>query len=231
MARSVHEITAALAQHFPEGPPADATVQNQGFDYLPSHWTSRWPDSLPVPEVLLGGDRRHVSRRDVFAVSAAAIGSDEDLVNLYVAICAWGTGTKAQRVARAVKPLHEKGAVDALARSLDAARSLHPVEAYRRLNTTGEDRIKHFGAAFFTKWLYFSSYNTRSDQQGPAPLILDSRVAKALGWGTHGWNSKDYGRYLELATDIQDAWCPRDLSRRSAPSHVVEYALFKLGGS
>ncbi|PJI53577.1 hypothetical protein CTI14_26590, partial [Methylobacterium radiotolerans] len=103
-------------------------------------------------------------------------------VNLYVAICAWGTGTKAQRVARAVKPLHEKGAISALGRSLDAARTLHPTEAYRRLNTIGEDKVKHLGAAFFTKWLYFSAYDTTSRHEGPAPLILDSRVAKALDW-------------------------------------------------
>ncbi|NUP74746.1 MAG: hypothetical protein HOQ07_08885 [Sinomonas sp.] len=230
MARSVRDIAAALEQHFPDGPPADATVRNQGFDYLPQHWTSRWPNSLPVPEVLLDGDRKHLSRQDVFSISAATTDTDEDLVNLYVAICAWGTGTKAQRVARAVRPLHETGAVAALARSRDAAMSGHPTEAYRRLNTTGEDRIKHFGPAFFTKWMYFSAYDTNSDRESPAPLILDSRVAKALDWGSQGWDSKDYGRYLELATSIQATWCPREPSRDSATTHVIEYALFKLGG-
>jgi hypothetical protein len=230
MARSLQEITAALGQHFPEGPPADTTVRNQGFDYLPRHWTSRWPDSLPVPQVLLGGDRKHLSRQDVFAISSATTGSDEDLVNLYVAICAWGTGTKAQRVARAVKPLHEKDAISALARSLHTARSAHPIEAYRRLNTTGEDKIKHFGAAFFTKWLYFAAYDTAHDREDPAPLILDSRVARALGWRSLGWDSKDYGRYLDLAVDIREMWRPHDASCSTAPAHVIEYALFKLGG-
>jgi hypothetical protein len=225
MGKSIREIVDALEEKFPEGAPTDGLVRDQGFDYLPQHWTSRWPDTLPVPNVLLDGERKHINREGIFAISSAPVSSDEDVLNLYVAMGAWGTGTKAQRVVRAVKPLHEQGAVAALARSLDAARSGQPVEAYRRLKITGEDRIKHLGPAFFTKWLYFSAYDSTGPRNGPAPLILDARVANALGWKRQGWTSSDYGRYLDMATEIQDTWCPEK------PTHVIEYALFKLGGN
>lgn len=177
------------------------------------------PQDLPLPEVLRRGDRKRLDRHDVFSLSSAA-SSPEDVVNLYVAVCAWGTGTKAQRVARCVRPLHQKGAVAALTRSFECARSCTAIEAYRRLNTWGEDRIKYFGASFFTKWLYFSAYDLRKAAQGTAPLILDARVAGALGWSTQGWSSSSYGRYLDLAAEVRAAWCPAE------PSHVVEYALF-----
>jgi len=48
--------------------------------------------------------------------------SIESVLNLYVSVCAWGTGTKAQRVARVVQPILEDGALDALQRSFEAAR-------------------------------------------------------------------------------------------------------------
>lgn len=224
MGKSIRDIVDALEQKFADDAPTDATVRNQGFDYLPRHWTSRWPDALPVPDVLLDGERKHISREDIFTLASASGTSDGEILNLYVAMGAWGTGTKAQRVARAMRPLHEQGAMAALGRSLEAARSGQPVEAYRRLNTTGEDRIKHLGPAFFTKWLYFSAYDSSGHRDGPRPLILDSRVANALGWERQGWTSSDYGRYLDIASEIHSAWCPEE------PSHVVEYALFKLGG-
>ena len=53
---------------------------------------------------------------------AAEVSSIESVLNLYVSVCAWGTGTKAQRVARVVQPILEDGALDALQRSFEAAR-------------------------------------------------------------------------------------------------------------
>lgn len=151
----------------------------------------------------------------------------DSMLNLYVAVCAWGTGTKAQRVARVVKPLHEDGALAALQRSFHAARSLDPVEAYRRLNLTDQDRLKGFGPAFFTKWLYFAAYDEPERRERGAPLILDARVANALGWPpvSGRWPSSAYAEYLDTAAEINARWCP------SSSRHVVEYALFKIGGS
>lgn len=221
----MNDICKALSTRFPEGPPAEGIVRSQGFDYLSSHWTNRWPDHLPIPEALGGAERRHVNRSKLFAM-AREVSSAEAVLNLYVAVCAWGTGTKAQRVARVVKPLYENGALDALQRSFNAARSTDPVDAYRRLNSADGDRIKGFGPAFFTKWLYFAAYDSTHRPEGSVPLILDARVANALGWPTVAgrWPSSAYSEYLHTAAEINDAWCP--FSSR----HVIEYALFKIGG-
>ena len=220
----IRRIVEALERKFPQGPPTDAVVRSQAFDFLTNQWIGRWPAHLPVPTVLQNIERRRVSRSDLF-VQARSVNSAESILNLYVEICGWGTGTKAQRVARCVKPLHEDGAVAALTRAFNAAKSENPVEAYRRLNTRGEDRIKYFGPAFFTKWLYFSSYDTGQDRHDQLPLILDARVANAIGWKNTGWRSGDYGRYLEIVRQISEVW------HTPTQPHVVEYALFKLGAS
>lgn len=233
VAKSVSQILEDLERRFPDGPTADEVVRSQGFDFLAHHWTDRWPQNLAVPELLQGNNRNRITRSDVFLkartvaseLKARTVASEGSILELYVAVCAWGTGTKAQRVARCIKPLYQEGAVAALARSFKAAQSLEPAEAYRRLNTWGEDRIKYFGPAFFTKWLYFSAFDAWDRGQIPAPLILDARVARAIGWKTEGWPSSAYRDYLVCVAEIRSAWCPRE------PSHVVEYALFKLGGS
>lgn len=233
MPRSVEEICSALEAKFPEGAPSEHVVRSQGFDYLTHHWTDRWPRPLPIPAALKGSGRRHVTRSALFDLAAevSSVGAEqlstERVLNLYVSVCAWGTGTKAQRVARVVKPLHEGGALDALRNSFHAARTLDPVEAYRRLNSPDKDRIKGFGPAFFTKWLYFAAYDDPERHERHPPLILDARVAKALGWPpvTKRWPSASYAEYLEAASQINVAWSP--FSSR----HVVEYALFKLGGN
>lgn len=226
MSKTVEEVCQELEVLFPEGPPTDQLVRSQGFDYLARHWTKRWPQSLPVPNVLNGEERQHVSRSDVFTMTKD-VSSAESILDLYVAVCAWGTGTKAQRVARVVKPLHEDGALDALQRSFHKARSLDPVEAYQHLNVTSEDRIKGFGPAFFTKWLYFAAYDDPERQDLRRPLIFDDRVVKGLGWATISSRqpSSAYAKYLDTAAEINARWCP------SSSRHVVEYALFKLGGN
>lgn len=223
MDESIREIVGSLERLFPQGPPTDDVVRSQAFDFLTRHWIDRWPESLALPEALQAVERKRVSRSDLF-IQAQHVTSEESILNLYVEVCGWGTGTKAQRVARCVRPLREEGAVAALARSFEAAQSQNPVEAYRRLNTWGEDRVKYFGPAFFTKWLYFSSYAGQS-RQDHLPLILDARVSTAIGWKTARWRSGDYGRYLDIVAQIIDTWCG------PTEPHVIEYALFKLGAS
>lgn len=226
MSKTVEEICQDLEAFFPEGPPADERIRSQGFDYLTRHWTDRWPVALPIPTALKGPERQHVSRSDLFAL-ANEVSSAESILNLYVAVCAWGTGTKAQRVARVTKPLHEEGALDALQRSLHKARTLDPVKAYHHLNSPSEDRIKGFGPAFFTKWLYFAAYDDPNREGLRAPLIFDDRVSNALGWAstTNRRPFTAYARYLDVAAEVNARWCP------TSPRHVVEYALFKLGAN
>jgi hypothetical protein len=181
---------------------------------------------VPLPALLAEDGRGRIDRAELFSMAAASPSSPEELLNFYVGICAWGTGTKAQRVARVIKPLNQPGLLEALGRSFKASRNSNPIEAFRRLNTDGEDRVKGFGPAFFTKWLYFAAYDVLKDSGQEVPLILDDKVSKALGWPpiTGRRTSGEYRKYLDVATEINTEWCP------SEPLHVVEYALFKLGG-
>lgn len=214
-----------LEQCFPSGPPTDAQVRGQEVRFFRNHWTDRWPAHLPLAPILQGAEQvETISRQDVFA-RADSVDSEADAVDFYVAVTAWGSGSKAQRVARCVKVLHEDGAAGALLRSFTAVRAGNAVEAYRRLNTWGEDRIKYFGPAFFTKWLYFSGFDRWPSSGVPAPLILDARVAAAIGWRATRWPSAAYEEYLLLSDRIGAEWCPNE------STHVVEYALFRAGGS
>lgn len=228
LTRTVNEICHVLATRYPKGAPDEGVVRGQGFDYLTRHWTDRWPHTLlPLPEALSNGpERRHISRSELFTM-AGEVSSVESVLNFYVAVCAWGTGTKAQRVARVVKPLYEDGALEALQRSFHAAQSTDPVEAYRRLNVVDMDRVKGFGPAFFTKWLYFAAYDNPDRNEQSVPLILDAKVADALGWPhvTRRWPSSVYAQYLHTAAEINAAWSP------SSSRHIIEYALFKIGGT
>lgn len=222
MHRSVDEVIAALDHYYPSGPPNDQTVRGQQTYYLPKLWKDRWPTHLELPTVLRSDERALVTRDDLFR-RARSITSADDAVDLYVRVCAWGTGTKARPVARCVKPLSQPAASNALLRSHRSVIGGDAESAYRRLHTWGEDRIKYFGPAFFTKWLYFSAYDSWQQEQGPPPLILDARVAKTLGWASTGWPASAYTQYLGIAKRIQQVWCPQ------RPLHVVEYALFKAG--
>lgn len=223
MGRDAQEIRELLDDAFPDQRPSDAEVRRQTVVFHADHWIRRWPTTLATPSLLVAGERISLSRQDIFD-KARDVASVDDAVELYVMVAGWGSGTKARSAARCVKPLHASGASNSLLRSFSSIRGVGATEAYRRLYTWEEDRIKFFGPAFFTKWLYFSGYDSWSSP-GPAPLILDARVAMSLSWRTTGWSASAYQRYLHLAEEVRLLWAP------DQTSHVIEYALFKASSS
>ena len=220
--KGVEKLVRGLREAFPEGPPDDETVRSQGFAWAPDQWRKRWPNELPMPAVLkTAGAGPRVDRADVFA-RASTVKTEADAVELFVLMGAWGTGTQARSIARIVRPLHQPGAAERL---LAAHRIIREggdaEESYRRMYSTRYERIKYLGPAFFTKWLYFSAYDTWSFASAPPPLILDRKVALTMGWRTTGWPAGTYRDYLDTATSVRDQWAP------GVALHVVEYALFK----
>lgn len=207
---------------FPEGPPTDAQVRAQEVEFWADHWLKRWPEDLTIPDFLEPGAKLRVSRQDLFDY-AQQVDSAEDTLAFYVWIAGWGTGTGARAVGRSAQVLNSPNVAEHLWKSFSTVHDLGAVEAYRCLYSWEENRIKYFGPAFFTKWLYFSSYDSWSGDTH-APLILDSRVAAALGCASTGWSATDYGQYLETVEEIRQCWVPNE------PSHVVEYALFRARG-
>ncbi|MDO5499177.1 MAG: hypothetical protein Q4F67_05785 [Propionibacteriaceae bacterium] len=206
-------------------PLTSAQVFDQAEYFYPGTWKAKWPTGVPMPAVLTAVEdgsrnRQDVTRRHVFDASEN-VNSEADALNLYVIMCGWGAGPQGQTGYRCRLPLDQPDVGAKLLRTHQAIRGgADPVEVYRSL-ATGENRIKYFGPAFFTKWLYFSGYDTPTTQR--KPLILDSRVAASLGWASWGWSPELYGQYLELAAEIA-------AKLDEAETHVVEHALYALNG-
>jgi len=216
----VNNIIAKLQQNFPEGPPTEEQVRGQEVQFFADQWLKRWPEALDVPEFLTPGARLSVNRQEIFD-RASEVSSPEGALELFVWILGWGTGTKARSIGRSAPALHDPNLKDRLWRSFSTVQEAGAVEAYRRLYSWDENRIKYFGPAFFTKWIYFAAYDSW-DGPSPAPLILDKWAAKALDWPTTGWSSSKYGQYLDIAEQIRETWAS-DMN-----THVVEYALFQI---
>lgn len=215
------KVYQKLEKEFPDGPPSDSQVRSQEIEFWADHWLKRWPEDLAVPDFLQQGAKLRVSRQELFD-QAKQVNSPADALSFYVWIAGWGTGTGARAVGRSAQVLNSSNVSDLLWESFSTVHDLGAIEAYRRLYSKGENRIKYFGPAFFTKWLYFSSYDSWTAGTH-APLILDSRVAATLCWASTGWTSIEYGQYLEDAEEIRQSWAPDE------SSHVVEYALFRAG--
>ncbi len=222
----VDVVLEKLRVEFPNGAPDEQEVHSQREYFYPRHWLSgsRWPERLRCPEVLTEVGKVSVSRQELFELARSVSSADEALA-LYVYVAGWGVGTKARGVARVAKPLQDNAVGDKLFDAYGWACAGDPVQAYAAMNHGGCCNVKHLGPAFFTKWLYFCGYNTALLNAWTPPLILDARVARALGWSASGWSADDYQRYLETAEDIRAAWCP------SASLHVVEFGLFRAGGA
>lgn len=243
---STLNTTAALkALGEPAQCPTLEQVRNQKVWFYPRHWLARWPQGLEIPPFLRQDDdddvRSAVTRDDLFALAASGISTPSEAVNFYTAVCAWGTGPYVRGVTRVIRPLRDESAPGRLLEGLAAAAecgagSGDPAEVYRQFCRGGQWQIKYLGPAFFTKLMYFAAGTPESPQDAGTstddssaskqPLILDSRVARALGWSRKwGWSPEQYGEYLEVAEELRDLWCPQ------APVDVVEYQLFIVGSS
>lgn len=224
MMTTADELVAAIADR-PDLPLTDDEVRAQSEHFYPGTWRSKWPGGLSLPATLAAvspGDRTRqpVTRTLVFE-RAENVTTEDDALDLYVLMCGWGAGWQGLTGFRSRKPLSTPGIGAALLRSYQEVRGGgDPVSAYRSLHT-GQNKIKFFGPAFFTKWLYFAGYESTSDS-GRRPLILDARVARTLGWATADWSSSDYGRYLDLASEAADGL--------GTTPHVIEHALYALNG-
>lgn len=243
MTHTLNTTTVLEALGEPAQCPTLEQVRGQEVWFYPRHWLARWPQGLEIPPFLRQDDdvdvRRAVTRDDLFALAARGISTPSEAVNLYTAVCAWGTGWSTRRVARVIRPLRDLLAPGRLLKGLAAAEACRggkgdPVEVYRQFSSGGQWQIKYLGPAFFTKLMYFAAGAPESPEEGTStdhsssvkqPLILDSRVARALGWSKRwGWRPEQYGEYLEMAEELRDLWSPQ------VPVDVVEYQLFIAGG-
>lgn len=232
----------AEAERFPLKREHEAAVQaaiekarrQLGGDSVDGHSVSFDPDrwsavlgALP-PHCVVSGK---ISRGDIFVV--AGRGRDEDnLWRLFVCSYVWGQGNNGYGPARLSKIERATGRAGLAAlinEAFMAGDQKGPLSAYDKLR--GEHRVrgaaKHWGAAFFTKALYFGlrSDSTRS------PLILDRVMARQVtqlsdmphllyrGFG-YNWSANRYGAYL--------AWMRQTAEHFGVSPELLEYSLFKM---
>lgn len=122
-----------------------------------------------------------IARRQLFELGDACRDSGSDVLALFVASYAWGTGRTGYGAYRCAKILEgNAGAVEErLAEGLRRASQEGTLAAYYFFNNRSEGRIFGYGPAFFTKFLYFGMRGgTR--RSGPKPLILDKVLATAI---------------------------------------------------
>lgn len=212
-----------------EDAPTPEKVRGQWSRFYPEQWRKRWLDpqgDCPTPPAFLSTRERQlsVSRDELFDLGQH-INSADDAVAFYVAVCAWGAGASALDTSRRVKALMQPDAPQRLYEGLAQVDLAEPVDSYRAFNAVSLRKIKWLGPAYFTKLLHFRA--GRPDASGKQyPLILDSRVAEALGWSkTTGWTSSEYSTYLDLIDAVHQRWRP-DL-----PVDIVEYQLFMSAGT
>ena len=111
-----------------------------------------------------------------------------------------------------------------LIEAVELARSGSVVAAYAALHgrrpNDGRLRVTHLGPAYGTKLLYFAAYEHREGVL--PPLILDSRVATALGWLTKdewpkdGWTADEY-RLPRACSPLGDSLASRARRGRAGP--------------
>lgn len=183
-------------------------VNSHGFNFYPEHWLSKWDDTrMPaVPSILSeeGRDdrgRKHLTRHDLFQLGAA-VKTEEDAVNFYVAVCSWGCGTKARDIYRRVRTLPEPEFGRKLLAGILLAGdpSVSSAVAYESFYSNAKNRILGLGPAFFTKVLYFAS-NPGDDRQ-LRHLILDRKVAATTNWPPRSrWTPAEYSDYITLVNE------------------------------
>lgn len=235
MTRTPDELVAAIVSAGEAGgirlPRTDAEVRAQRHVWPAGAWRARWPEGLDLPTALADVEPADLQDRDVERETreitrdevlrrGRELGTERDAVELYLLMCAWLGEYQDLPPSRLVRPLKDDGTASALLRSATLAREGRAVHAYDSL-WRGENRIKRVGPSLFTAWLYFSAYETWDAAHGPAPLILDHRVARVLGWNGARVSAAAYGKYLALAADVA--------AQLDATPHSVEDALFAVG--
>jgi hypothetical protein len=201
--------TAALTEWVTARPwradPAQHTV-NARLSTWAEACGAHWPEQLPR-------EGETISRGQVFDVAATAR-QNQGWLPLLAAAYTWGYGTTGYGGRRFAQIAAREGVEDTLAQAVAALDADGAAAAYHRLRRA----IKGLGPAFYTKFLYFAA---TSDTPGPAPVILDARVAASLREVTSGltgaagtphaedlatwlwrgptWTTHRYEAYLDLA--------------------------------
>lgn len=186
---------------------ADAAPQ-LSFPWHPQPWKDHMSDGPEIIDVL-GRMPERVDRNSTRELVLTELAAGRTLA-AFVAAMVWGYGTTGYGPVRTrwiltgtkVTPLEApllRSVSERLSAGAVFVRKNGAVEGFRFMNN--DNRIKHLGAAYFTKWLYFVSAVESSDDPDAAP-ILDAQVAQWLfaetGLPFETGKTKPYERYVAL---------------------------------
>lgn len=184
----------------------------------------------PLQGKLSGPGHMRISRADVFDQGDREPTVENAFQLLYHSLT-WGLGTRAPRLHTRLDALatDPDRAGELLVTAWEAARSGAPAaEAYSALTThRGAGRIRWFGPAFATKFLYFA----QGAAAEPRLLILDAVVAGNLpeawpGAAAGAWYPETYSRYCDLLTSWAGQATARLNGSRNVSADELEYVLF-----
>ena len=228
------DIDAPLPEGVFTALPGDAAVMGQIIKVDGNRWQRELAARglPPLRGKLAAPGLEYVSRSEVFDLGGRGVTVENAFQLLYYSL-SWGLGTKASH-------LHER--LDGLAADQDragellvaawaAVRDQAPAAGvYSILTTTrGAGRIRWFGPAFSTKFLYFA----QGAAAEPRYVILDEVVSGNLkeawpGAATGAWFPETYGRYCELMSRwAEQATAQLDGSRK-VRADEIEFALFNM---
>lgn len=207
--------------------PTVEQVKNHSFNFYPRHWRNKWDESMPAePSILTEGEsdergRKSLTRQDLFSLGAA-VSTAEEAVNFYVAVCSWGSGTKAREIYRRARALSDPQIGQKLLAGIQKARDpeVSSAAAYESFCSNAQNRILGLGPAFFTKILYFAAEPAKDGHA--RHLILDQKVAAAIDWPARvWWTPEEYRDYIVLVNETLGQL--RDVVERA---DCIEKALF-----
>lgn len=220
---SLPDAAESATQSSSDGDGSDASAFKAQWwrKYFTGDRAQFWPEELEnCPLWKVNHEYQVITREDVFAI--ASVDARHVHARTAVAAYVWGVGKSAYQVGRMVRALTNENdpsrVEDRLGRAAAVLAKDGPVVAYGTLLPSGENYIKFMGAAYFTKFLFFTGYRVAAEGS-LRPLILDKRVATALrawhirtGWPDRGWTPNQYQSYLQYAARQQEQ--PEQVERR-----------------
>ncbi len=202
---------------------AEQRVGQHGFKWPRGKWLDRLPEHRSYLETLpIELDRACVIKR-----SADADRSPTSALHAYLTMMAWGMGTSGYGWWRTQRILTANDSADPARWLQTAAQISREHGGPAAFSWSAQHRLKFFGPAFVTKYLYFCAPERTTE---PA-LILDRLVgawlARNAGWKlSAGWRT-DYPGYVRTMTHWAD-----DLSAQLTHSEKInpqdlEFLIFR----
>jgi hypothetical protein len=170
---------------------------------------------------------QQINRLDIIRYAEGANQVDIDpnaIQELFWATMLWGWGTTGYGPKNRVKPILDANdnLFDVLSTAFQFIQKGDVSEAYEWLCPGGTTRIKNFGEAYFSKFLYFAGLGCGLEKY---PLILDSKINTALNVLIYSNAPRAYARsgYLTYV-DTLHQWAQTLECRADS----IEYLLFMM---